>query len=414
MLCLSLFARRRCVGAAGGPPTGLRRDGAPVHPIHTGMRRAVCAVLALAARAAAQGCDTFRIYLNDDLCALDVARFSIAPPNWTVTGRSSCLPGANYSAWNQGVWPYITDAGVAVAGGVPQAANLTLHLATIRATLRNLVPDFPAFHGNVVIDMEYWLPALADSAPAYRNLSAALVRAAHPQWNDTRVAAEAAREFGAAAIDWLEATLREYAALMPAARVGFYGYPRNWYYPCAADHNASQCGYDNPDFGPGARAANDALARVFAASSALYPSTYLPAHGNSSAFIPHHREYVANVTAEAARLRDAYAPGAPVLPFAWSFYHDGHTILTPADAAIELAAPPLNGADGVVLWGAAAYYNETAALESYLNATLGPLAAETVASTCACAAQRCSGKGACTPQGGCRCLPGFSGPACAG
>ena len=378
------------------------------------MRTFALSALALAARAAAQGCDTFHIYLNDDLCELDVARFSISPPNWTVTGKSSCLPGANYSAWNQGVWPYITGAGVAVAGGVPQAANLSLHLATIRATLQFLVPDFAAYRGNVVIDMEHWLPVLADSAPAYTNLSVALVRAAHPSWNDTRVAAEAARAFGAAALDWFEATLRTYAELMPAARVGFYGYPRNWYYPCAADHNTTQCGYDNPAFGPGARAANDALARVFAASSALFPSTYLPAHENASAFLPHHRAYVASVTAEAARLRDAHTPAAPVLPFAWSFYHDGFTILTPADMAIELGAPPMSGADGVVLWGAAEYYNETLTFESFMNATLGPLAAATVADTCACAAQRCSGKGSCTPQGGCRCLPGYSGPACAG
>jgi len=369
-------------------------------------------LLALAAQASAQGCETFHVYLNDDLCALDVARFSISPSNWTVTGRSSCLPGANYSAWSQGVWPYITGDGVAVAGGVPQAANLSLHLATIRATLQFLVPDFAAFRGNVVIDMEHWLPALADSAPAYRNLSVALVRAAHPAWADARVEAEATREFEAAALDWFEATLRTMAELMPAARIGFYGYPRNWYYPCAADHNSSQCGYDNPDFGPGARAANDALARIFAASSALFPSTYLPTHGNSSALLPHHREYVSSVTAEAARLRDAHTPAAPVLPFAWSFYHDGLTILTPADMAVELAEPPLSGADGVVLWGAAAYYNTTAQLEVFMNATLGPLAKQTVSSTCACAAQRCSGKGSCTPQGGCRCLPGFAGPSC--
>jgi hypothetical protein len=293
-------------------------------------------------------------------------------------------------------------------------ANLSLHLDTIRATLRFWVPGAAAYAGNAVIDMEYWRPDFATLAPPYRNLSIALARAAHPQWNASRVEAEAAAAFEAAALDFLEATLRTYAELMPLARVGFYGYPANYYYPCASNHNTSQCGYDDPDVGPSLRAKNDAQARVFAASTALFPSIYLPEHTNNSAALPHHEEYVAATVAEAARLRDAHAPAARVLPFAWNFYHDGRTLLLPADMAAELVVPPQRGADGVVLWGAPVFYNTTDEMVQYLNSTLGPLARQTVAGACACAAQRCSGHGACTPQGGCRCLPGFSGPACAG
>jgi hypothetical protein len=382
-------------------------------------------VLARTATAAAgaepPGCAAFRVYFNNgddsknvDFCTLDVSPWLISPSNLTATGKSSCLPGANYSQWQQGVWPYINGTGGVVAGGVPQAANLTLHLETIRSTLRFWVPDFPAFAGNAVIDMEFWRPDFSTLAPPYRNLSLALVRAEHPQWNASRVEAEAARAFEAAALDFLEATLRLYTELMPLARVGFYGYPANYYYPCSADHNSSQCGYNDPDVGEGLRAKNDAQARVFAASTALFPSIYLPANTNNSAAFPHHEEYVAATVAEALRLRNAHAPRALVLPFAWNFYHDGRTLLLPADMATELAVPPQYGADGVILWGAPVYYNTTEAMVQYLNATLGPLAKQTVASNCACAAQRCSGHGACSPQGGCRCLPGFSGPACSG
>ena len=122
------------------------------------------------------GCDAFRVYFNNgddsrnvDFCTLDVAPWLIAPSNLTATGRSSCLPGANYSQWQQGVWPYINSAGAAVAGGVPQAANLSLHLDTIRATLRFWVPGAAAYAGNAVIDMEYWRPDFATLAPPYRN-----------------------------------------------------------------------------------------------------------------------------------------------------------------------------------------------------------------------------------------------------
>jgi hypothetical protein len=342
-----------------------------------------------------------------------VSRFSISPSNATVTGRSSCLSGADYSLWAQGVWPYISSNGSAVAGGVPQAANLTLHLDTIRSTIQYWVPDFPSYRGNAVIDMEFWRPDFSTLSPPYRNLSIALARAAHPSWNESRVEAEAARAFEAAALDFMEGTLRLYAQLMPLASVGYYGYPVSYFYPCATDHNTTQCGYDDPDFGPAARARNEAQARVFAASSALYPSIYLPEHTNASSFFPHHAAYVTAAVVEAARLRDRYAPTARVLPFAWNFYHDAHTLLLPPDMDTELATPPLYGADGVVLWGAPVYYNETLPAVEYLNATLGPLAKQTVDSVCGCAAQQCSGHGTCAAQGGCRCLPGFSGPSCA-
>jgi hypothetical protein len=385
--------------------------------------RAVVACAAAAGVACAQqpGCDAFHVYFNNggagsgvDFCALDVSQWLIAPSKMTVTGKVSCLPGADYGQWQQGVWPYINSAGDAVAGGVPQAANLSLHLDTVRATLRFWVPDFAAYEGNAVIDMEYWRPDFAALAPPYRNLSIALVRAAHPQWNESSVEEEAGRAFEAAALDFMEATLRTYTELMPLARVGFYGYPANYYYPCAGDHNTTQCGYNFPGVGASLRAKNDAQARIFAASTSLFPSIYLPSRTNTSAALPHHEEYVAATVAEALRLRDAHAPRARVLPFAWNFYHDGGTLLLPADMAAELAGPPQSGADGVILWGAPVYYNQTGPTLQYLKATLGPLARQTVAGACACAAQRCSGHGACTAQGGCRCLPGFSGPSCSG
>ncbi len=114
---------------------------------------------------------------------------------------------------------------------------------------------------------------------------------------------------------------------MPHAAVGFYGYPENYYYPCATGD--AQCGYNDPAAGPSLRALNDAQARIFAASSGLFPSIYLPTGTNHSSDFAHKAEYVSSGTAEAARVRAAYSPNAVVLPFAWNFYHDGHTLLLP-------------------------------------------------------------------------------------
>jgi hyaluronoglucosaminidase len=372
-----------------------------------------------------QGCtpSPFRIFWDNygpgGFVNLSVSEWFIEPGTSTQTGGS--CKSVNCTPWSGGLWPTLTSDSAPVNGGVPQAANLTAHLDEIRRTIDGWIPD-AAWDGNAVFDFEAWTPSWAGNSDPnpdyhsrrYQNYSAALVQAAHPEWDHAQVWTQAEKDFQAAAVQFFVATLDLCRALRPNARWGFYGFPNNPYMPCDSLGAHPQCGYRNPLLGPALRAQNDALAPIFAASSGLYPSIYLPEGTNSSLFNRTNADYIAGVTEEAVRLAAKYSPaGTPVRPYAWAFYHDGATLLHPQDMVASLAAPLQAGADGVVLWGYPSAWDRTAEMYEYLNSTLGPDAKELVTAQCACAAAQCSGHGACAgPEGKCRCFAGFSGASC--
>lgn len=153
--------------------------------------------------------------------------------------------------------------------------------------------------------------------------------------------------------------------------------------PCFGNASDPQCGYHNPLVGPIVRAKNDKLSQLWQASTGFFPSVYLPEGANASGFdAAANADYLAGVTAEASRLRDAHAPAAHVRPFAWAFYHAGDTLLQPWDMNSSLTVPPASGADGVLLWGNVVAFHTLPAFQVYFNETLGPLAKEQVAFLC--------------------------------
>lgn len=92
--------------------------------------------------AASSGCApspyTFFWNVGGNFTHYDVSEYDIEPGTHTQTGNGCTTPGCK--DWTQGVWPTISASGEKTNGGVPQAANLTLHLDTIRATLPLWIP----------------------------------------------------------------------------------------------------------------------------------------------------------------------------------------------------------------------------------------------------------------------------------
>jgi hypothetical protein len=80
---------------------------------------------------------------------VDVAsQFGIVPLNWTQIGGSCCSPGCH--GWSAGLWPQINgQTGAQLYGGIPQRANMTLHLQSLRQQLENWLPD-KEWSGNAV------------------------------------------------------------------------------------------------------------------------------------------------------------------------------------------------------------------------------------------------------------------------
>eukprot|EP00755_Sulcionema_specki_P028083 Sspe_Gene.89118::Locus_60968_Transcript_1_1_Confidence_1.000_Length_1860::g.89118::m.89118/K01197/hya; hyaluronoglucosaminidase len=333
---------------------------------------------------------------------MPVEPFGILPRNYTEVGGGCSTPGC--SSWSQGVWPVITSDGKVVNGGVPQAGNLTLHLETLRRDVVRWIPD-PEWDGNAVFDFESWTTVWdynSDSgnwhSRRYQDHSIALVREQHPTWNESQVLEAAKTAFESAATEWFVESLKTGRALRPKARWGFYGLPLNLANPCDTH---MRCGYDDPLVGAKYRAYSDQQKPIWEASTALFPSIYLP-----SPPLPHTHavSYVSNTVREALRC----AGGRPVFPYVWLKYHSGKQLLNKTDLNTTFVVPQSMGVPGVVIWGSGSPGGD---FWDFFNTTAGPFIRGVVQGAEECSRTRCSGHGRCTATA-CVCDVGYTGPSC--
>ena len=166
--------------------------------------------------------------------------------------------------------PFAENASGAENGGVPQAANLSLHLELTQKNIEAKIPD-KDFDGLATFDFEAWTPVWEDNGtPAatnwhsirYQLYSIELVKAKNPSWSAAKLAAQAKIEFEAAATELFVKTLTTASALRPKALWGFYGMPSGSFTPTPA--NRAQALADAAKMKP-----------IWEASGALFPSIYL-------------------------------------------------------------------------------------------------------------------------------------------
>jgi hyaluronoglucosaminidase len=293
---------------------------------------------------------------------VDVTTFGIKPLNYTQGERGCILPSC--FPWTSGAFPQLqcsSDGNITsiVNGGVPQAANLTLHLAMIQSQLPLWIPDSD-WNGNAVIDFEAWTTVWEEMehhalGPCYQNYSRVIVRQAEPSWDAAKVEAAAKEQWETAGTKWFAETLRACTAIRPAARWGFWGLP-------SFRSNFSMY-------------ATQQL-HIFEASSAIYPSIYLSQNGGASASAMLVRNVVGETLKLAALVEASTGHRPQVLPYAWEFYlKSSGVLLSDADLNTSLALPSELGADGVVLWGSLHMVNTTtqATYWRYVAEKTGPL-----------------------------------------
>ena len=336
-----------------------------------------------------------------------------APYVWDVDNSSATVPTGEWApallsgkAWNvygwAGLMPRLNADGSAVNGGIPQLGNLSLHLAKLERDLARILPRNAS--GACLLDWEFWRCEWNYTGTNYQNASLAAAAAGLPPGAPPQqVLAAATQQWQAGTRAFYEASLAAVAAWYPGCVTGMYAYPSNdW----------SGGGY----VGSGAaarRAENDALAWLWRASSALFPSIYLTSPGASVYDGQTTEQYVGSTVGEALRLASGVAPPAQpplVVPLAWYVYDAfprprppaAWQLLTEADTRVVAALPLQLGADALAVWGAVG--NPPFApqpLAGYLAAALGPAMNDTYAAALRCAASRCQGRGRCTPSGGC-------------
>ena len=111
----------------------------------------------LCAAASTRSQITFPIFWNVGESSepkVNVEEYGFVSRTQTQVGGGCSNPGCK--PWSQGMFPTInTETGETVNGGVPQNADLSLHLKKIEETLPDWIPD-PKWKGNAVLDFESW------------------------------------------------------------------------------------------------------------------------------------------------------------------------------------------------------------------------------------------------------------------
>ncbi|XP_070247419.1 hyaluronidase-3 isoform X1 [Myotis yumanensis] len=328
-----------------------------------------------------------------------------------------------------GLYPYVGPRGTAHNGGIPQAVLLDRHLARAAYQIRRSLR--PGFAGLAVLDWEEWCPLWAGNwgrRRAYQAASWAWAQQVFPHLGPQEQLRKARVAFEQAARALMEGTLRLGRALQPRGLWGFYHFPAcgNGWHGMASNYTG-HCH-------PAARARNTQLHWLWAASSALFPSIYLPPRLPPA----HHQAFVRHRLEEAFRVaRSGHPHPLPVLAYARLTRQGSGRFLSQDDLVRTIGVSAALGAAGVVLWGDLSLSSSEEKcwhLHDYLVDTLGPYVINVTRAATACSHQRCHGHGRCArrdpgqleaflhlqPDGSpgawepfsCHCYRGWAGPTC--
>ncbi|XP_006893071.1 PREDICTED: hyaluronidase-3 [Elephantulus edwardii] len=328
-----------------------------------------------------------------------------------------------------GLYPYFGPRGTIHHGGIPQLVPLGHHLARAACQIRYSLG--PNFAGLAVLDWEEWYPLWAGNygrRRAYQAASWAWARRAFPHLDPQEQLQEARTGFEQAARVLIEDTLLLGRALQPRGLWGFYRFPA-----CSNSWHSTASNYTGRCH-TATLAQNNQLHWLWAASSALFPSIYLPPRlppAYYQVFVKHRLEEAFRV----ARIGHLYP--MPVLAYSRLTHRSSGRFLSQDDLVKTMGVSAALGAAGVVLWGdlsLSSSEEKCLHLHNYLVDTLGPYVINVTRAAMACSHQQCHDHGRCArrdpgqleaflhlqPDGipgtwesfRCHCYPGWTGPTC--
>ncbi|XP_029908523.1 hyaluronidase-2 [Myripristis murdjan] len=292
-----------------------------------------------------------------------------------------------------GLYPYFEEDGMAMNGGLPQAASLAQHLEKMPEGVQKYIRE-PEAKGLAVIDWEEWRPLWIrnwDTKDVYRSRSRLLVSQKNPTWTPERVGRVAQQEFEMSARKFMLETLRNAKNLRPNQLWGFYLFPDcyNHDYRRTLENYTGRC----PDVEV---TRNDQLKWLWTESTALFPSIYMGTVLRSSAS---GRQFVRNRVKEGMRLASSGDGLArPVFVYTRPTYANSLELLTETDLVSTIGESVALGAAGIILWGEAAYAssrNSCSNLDQYLRGPLGKYLLNVSTAADLCSQTLCSSHGRC-------------------
>ncbi|XP_072529549.1 hyaluronidase PH-20-like [Salminus brasiliensis] len=293
-----------------------------------------------------------------------------------------------------GLYPYVDlDSRRQFYGGIPQRGNLEASLEKARADILHYIPS-ESSSGLAIIDWEDWRPLWErnwGSKRIYRTLSVSYARHRNPSLPMGLVVSLAKRRFQSAAKRYMLKTLTLGTELRSNYLWGFYLFPNCYNYGWEQPGYTGHCSEE-------VQRQNEKLLWLWEASTALFPSIYLPA------LLGDHRSaalMVRNRVQEAMRV--AALPNqshtAPVYVYSRPVFIDQNKrLLSQGDLVSTIGESAAVGASGAIFWGATADYDDKASCEAFsyhLDSIINPYIINVTTAAKLCSNFLCQGKGRC-------------------
>ncbi|XP_030072870.1 hyaluronidase [Microcaecilia unicolor] len=322
---------------------------------------------------------------------LDLSVFDI------VANSNETLSGSNVTIFYHtqlGYYPYFTDNGDPMNGGIPQNQSLLKHLDKAKSDIDRFIP-LKNFHGLGVIDWEDWRPQWDrnwGNKTIYRNKSIELVKARYPHWSDDKILKVAKEEFEMAGTSLMNSTLLVAKQLRPDGFWGYYLYPDCYNYDYKEQPHTYTGECPNLEV-----LRNDRLLWLWKESSALFPSIYLDFILKSS---PNALKFVNHRIKEAIRVASMAGKDCvlPIFPYARPFYSHTLQVLTETDLVNTIGESAALGSAGIVLWGSIQYassQDSCSTVKKYINGQLGHYVINVTSAAKLCSKVLCRKNGRC-------------------
>ncbi|KAL4656748.1 hyaluronidase-4-like [Arapaima gigas] len=292
-----------------------------------------------------------------------------------------------------GRYPFYTEQGVPINGGVPQNCSLESHLHKASRDISHYIPS-ENFHGLAVIDWEYWRPQWSRNwhkKEIYRRKSRELIRNGYINVTEEQVEELARHRFEKSAMAFMLETLQLGTRTRPQGLWGFYLYPDCHNYNLHEHNYTGSCP-------PIEEVRNDELQWLWNSSTALFPSVAIRRrHANS----------ISNLHFSRCRVLESMRIGAlspleyelPTFVYMRLGYRDeALTFLTTKDLIHTIGESAALGAAGFVIWGdlnLTSSRHNCSKVKAFLSHRLGRYIVNVTHAAENCSTLLCNGGGRC-------------------
>ncbi|MFT7799221.1 hyaluronidase-4-like [Arapaima gigas] len=315
-------------------------------------------------------------------------------PRGIRTGQDVTIFYAN----RLGLYPFYTDKGAPVNGGLPQNCSLESHLRKAGQDIRHYIPS-KDFCGLAVIDWEYWRPQWSrnwDKKDIYRRKSRELVRRGHVNATVGQVEELARSRFEDSATAFMRETLQLGIRTRPQGLWGFYLYPDCHNYNLHVHNYTGSC----PTL---EQTRNDDLQWMWDSSTALFPSVAIRRRQTDS---------LSNLYFSRCRVQESLRIAGlssldyelPTFVYMRLGYRDEAmtfltTVTTPrTDLIHTIGESAALGAAGFVIWGdlnLTTSRHSCSRVKTFLETTLGHYVTNVTQAADLCSRHLCGSNGRC-------------------